>query len=107
MTSAALGASVPLPRLENPTLSDTIEIRPGTQNGSVVTLRGRGMPRLHSSHRGDLNVHLAVVTPTRLDGEQERLLRELAGLRAEEVSINAPRPGGFFGKVRDAFNSGR
>jgi molecular chaperone DnaJ len=105
MTAAALGSSVPLPRLDDESATDTIEIKPGTQNGNVVTLRGRGMPRVQSSHRGDLHVHLAVTTPTRLDGEQERLLRELAAIRDERVSISAPRTGGFFGKVRDAFNS--
>jgi molecular chaperone DnaJ len=104
MTAAALGSSVPLPRLDDESVTDTIEIKAGTQNGSVVTLRGRGMPRVHSSHRGDLHVHLAVTTPTRLDAEQERLLRDLAAIRDERVSISAPRTGGFFGKVRDAFN---
>jgi molecular chaperone DnaJ len=63
------------------------------------------MPRVHSSHRGDLYVHLAVTTPTRLDAEQEGLLRDLAAIRDERVSISAPRSGGFFGKMRDAFNS--
>jgi molecular chaperone DnaJ len=105
MTAAALGSSIPLPRLDDESATDTIEIKPGTQNGDVVTLRGRGMPRVHSSHRGDLNVHLAVITPTRLDADQERLLRDLAAIRDERVSISAPRSGGFFGKVRDAFNS--
>jgi molecular chaperone DnaJ len=105
MTAAALGSSVPLPRLDDESATDTIEIKAGTQNGDVVTLRGRGMPRVHSSHHGDLHVHLAVTTPTRLDTEQERLLRDLAAIRDERVSISAPRSGGFFGKVRDAFNS--
>jgi molecular chaperone DnaJ len=105
MTAAALGSSVPLPHLDGEGITETVEIRPGTQNGSVLTLRAQGMPRLHSAHRGDLHVHLSVTTPVRLDAEQERLLRDLAALRDERVSISAPRNGGrFFGKVRDAFN---
>ena len=61
------------------------------------------MPRLRSTARGDLYVHIEVRTPTKLDESQERLLRELAELRDEEVSVSHPR-GGLFSKVRDAFN---
>jgi molecular chaperone DnaJ len=43
-----------------------------------------------------------VRTPTRLDEEQERLLRQLAEMRGEDVAVT-PRSGGLFGKVRDAF----
>ena len=60
------------------------------------------MPKLRASTRGDLYVHVEVRTPTRLDEAQDRLLRELATLRDEEVSI-AGKNGGIFGKVRDAF----
>ena len=68
----------------------------------MITLRGKGVPRLRSSTRGDLHVHVDVRTPTRLDEEQERLLRELAALRREDVSA-ITRGSGLFGKVRDAF----
>jgi molecular chaperone DnaJ len=100
MTSAALGSDLVLTTLDGG--EEKIEIRPGTQGGSVLHLRGKGVPRLRSSARGDLFVHVEVRTPTRLDEEQERLLRELAELRGEDVSVT-PRSGGLFGKVRDAF----
>ncbi|CAN5680480.1 molecular chaperone DnaJ [soil metagenome] len=100
MTAAALGTEIDLPTLDS---QEKVEIRPGTQSGAVITMRGRGVPRLRSSARGDLHVHLEVRTPTKLDEEQERLLRELAALRDEEVSVASPR-GGLFAKVRDAFN---
>jgi molecular chaperone DnaJ len=45
-------------------------------------------------------VHIEVRTPTRLDEEQERLLRELAELRGEDVSP-VTRGNGFLGKMRD------
>ena len=60
------------------------------------------MPKLRSTVRGDLYVHVEVRTPTRLDEEQERLLRELAELRAEDVAVTT-KSNGLFGKVRDAF----
>jgi molecular chaperone DnaJ len=101
MTSAALGSDLVLTTLDG---EEKIEIRAGTQAGAVLHLRGKGVPRLRSSARGDLFVHVEVRTPTRLDEEQERLLRELAAMRAEDVSVaSKPSGTGLFGKVRDAF----
>jgi molecular chaperone DnaJ len=99
MTAAALGTDLVLPTLDG---EEKVDIRAGTQNGAVLTLRGKGVPRLRSSSRGDLHVHVEVRTPTRLDETQENLLRELAALRAEEVSVTSTRAG-LFSKVRDVF----
>ena len=99
MTAAALGTDLVLNTLDG---EEKLELRPGTQGGAELTLRGRGVPRLRSSARGDLHVHIEVRTPTRLDEEQERLLRELAALRDEDVTA-ITKSSGLFGKVRDAF----
>jgi molecular chaperone DnaJ len=99
MTSAALGSDLVLTTLDG---EEKIEIRPGTQSGTVLQLRGKGVPKLRSSARGELFVHVEVRTPTRLDEEQERLLRELAELRSEDVSVTTKQTG-LFSKVRDAF----
>ena len=99
MTAAALGTDLVLTTLDG---EEKLEIRAGTQSGSEQTLRGRGVPRLRSSSRGDLHVHIEVRTPARLDEEQERLLRELAALREEDVAA-VTKKGSRFGKVRDAF----
>src|SRR3954464_14229996 len=85
MTSAALGSDLVLTTLDD---EEKIEIRPGSQSGSVLHLRGKGVPKLRSSVRGDLYVHIEVRTPTRLDEEQDRLLREFAALRKEDVSVS-------------------
>jgi molecular chaperone DnaJ len=106
MSAAALGTSITLQTLDG---EETVEIRPGTQPGSVITLRGRGVPRLHGrgTGRGSLQVHVDVRTPTRLDAEQERLLRELARRRHEEqpqVATNGDGESGrLFSRLRDAF----
>jgi molecular chaperone DnaJ len=103
MTAAALGTSLKLETLDGPV---DIEVKPGTQSGTVIPLRGRGVPRLRSNSRGDLHVHLEVATPTKLDAEQEELMRKLASLRGEEFPegvFKADAPG-FFGRIRDAFN---
>jgi molecular chaperone DnaJ len=100
MTAAALGSELPLMTLDS---EEKVVIKPGTQSGSVITLRGKGVPRLRSSSRGDLHIHVEVRTPTRLDEAQEKLIRELAQLREEDVSTGGTRTG-LFSKVRDAFN---
>lgn len=100
MTSAALGTTLVLATLDG---EEKVEIRAGTQGGAVQTLRGKGVPRLRSSARGDLHVHVNVLTPTRLTEEQDQLLRRLAELREEDVAVAGRNGGGLLGKVRDAF----
>ncbi|MEO9139126.1 MAG: molecular chaperone DnaJ, partial [Jatrophihabitans sp.] len=99
MTSAALGSDLVLTTLDG---EEKVEVRAGTQSGAVMQLRGKGVPKLRSTVRGDLYVHVEVRTPVRMDEEQERLMRELAALRAEDVAVTT-RQSGLFGKVRDAF----
>lgn len=104
MTAAVLGTTVTLTTLEGDV--EELDIKPGTQSGTVFTLRARGVPHVRGVGRGDLHVHVEVLTPTRLDPEQERLIRELARLRGEEAPDGAYRPGGgggLFSRLRDAF----
>ena len=102
MTAAALGTTLKLETLEG---NEDITIRPGTQSGNVLTLRAHGAPRLRGTGRGNLIVHLDVVTPTKLDDRQSELLRELAGLRGEDLTEGgSANHGGLFSRVRDAFN---
>ena len=102
MTAAALGTSLTLATLDG---DEQIDIPPGTQPDRVIPLRARGVPHLRGVGRGDLHIHVAVRTPTRLDDEQERLLRELARLRGEDLPASTRgHGGGLFSKVRDAFN---
>src|SRR5918997_6678371 len=102
MTAAALGTTLPLTLLDG---EDTdVDVRPGTQAGTVLTLRGQGAPRLRATGRGNLLVHVDVQTPTRLDAEQEKLLRELAVLRGEDrPGPSAEAHGGLFSRVRNPF----
>ena len=102
MTAAALGTTLTLKTLDG---EEDLDIRPGTQSGSVLTLRAHGAPRLRATGRGNLVVHVDVSTPTRLDTEQEKLLRELAALRGEDQpDSHREAQGGLFSRVRDAFN---
>jgi molecular chaperone DnaJ len=102
MTAAALGTSMALQTLHG---VEDLDIQPGTQSATVITLRGQGMPRLRGTGVGNLHVHIEVVTPTRVDARQAELLRELATLRGEEQPELAARGhnGGFFSRIRDSF----
>jgi molecular chaperone DnaJ len=67
----------------------------------VYRLRGKGLPRLGESGRGDLHVRVHVWTPASLTPEQERLLQELA--RVESAPPQADGAGrGFWNKLREA-----
>jgi len=107
MTAAALGTTVELQTLDG---VESVDVRPGTQSGYVITMRQKGTEHLRSSGRGDLHVHVDVVTPTRLDERQAELLAELATLRdevrpaASVVSANSAQSG-LFTRLKDAFNN--
>jgi molecular chaperone DnaJ len=105
MTSAALGTTLNLETLDG---EHELDIKPGTQSGSVLTLRGQGAPRLRATGRGNLMVHVEVLTPTKLDPEQEKLLRELSALRGEDrpQAERGEGQGGLFSRIRDAWNAG-
>jgi molecular chaperone DnaJ len=108
MTAAALGTEIKLQTLDG---EESLVVKAGTQAGAVHTLRGRGVPHLNRGvGRGDLHVHFDVVTPTKLDPDQEQLLRDLAKARGEEeptITVsNATSTGtgpGLFSRLRDAF----
>ena len=79
-TQAALGAEVEIP---TPYGDDTLEIHSGTQTGAVYRLRGKGLPRVGESGRGDLHVRVHVWTPVKLTAEQRELLEQLAKIESK------------------------
>jgi molecular chaperone DnaJ len=73
--AAALGAKFEVPTLEG---NEDVHVRPGTQSGETLELRGRGMPLLRRpGRRGDLRVVVNVVIPRHLSDEQRRLFERL------------------------------
>lgn len=102
MTAAALGTTIDFQTLDGP---EKLDIKAGTQSGSTRTFKGHGVAHLRANGRGDLHVHVAVATPTKLDREQEGLLMQLASLRGEENPTGQVSRGqaGFFSRIRDAF----
>ena len=107
MVDAALGATVTLDGILDGPIEITIP--PGTQPGSVTTLRGRGMPRLRSEARGDLHAHIEVTVPTKIDARGRELLAEFKSRNAEQAGVRsagavAPAGGGgLFSRLRETF----
>ncbi len=64
MTAAALGTRLTIKTLDS---EEAVDVKAGTQPGSTLRLRARGVPHLRGAGRGDLYVHLDVRTPTKLD----------------------------------------
>jgi molecular chaperone DnaJ len=93
IAQAALGTTLLIPTVEG---EEEVEIKAGTQPGTEIRLRGRGVPHLRRSGlRGDLHVLVDVAVPTRLSKRQRELLTELAAESDEPVSSGA----GFIDKV--------
>ncbi len=80
-SAAAIGTVMSVPTLDG---EEEIEVPAGTQPGTVVELRGRGMPIPGRSRTGDHRVVLNVVVPRNLTARQRELLQELGESVTEE-----------------------
>jgi molecular chaperone DnaJ len=87
LTQAALGAEVQIAGLDG---AEVVKVDPGTESGTIVKLRGKGIPNLNRRGRGDLFVTLHVLTPRELSREERSLLERLAELRGEARKGVAP-----------------
>ena len=85
ITQASLGGDVEVETLDGP---ERLRIEPGTESGTVLRLRGKGVPHLQRRGRGDLFVTLHIITPQGLSKEERSLLERLAELRGEAVAGN-------------------
>jgi molecular chaperone DnaJ len=94
---AALGARVEVPTVEG---HEELEIPPGTQSGTEFKLRGRGVPRLRGSGRGDLHVIATLVVPTKLSKKEREVIRQLGEVSGPAV---LPKRDGLFDRLRDIF----
>jgi molecular chaperone DnaJ len=96
---AALGASLSVPTVEG---SEEIAVPAGTQSGTELRLKGRGVPRLRGSGRGDLHVIVTVVVPDKPSKAERDLLKQLDGVSGPAV---LPKGSGarLFDRLRDIF----
>lgn len=96
-SQAALGAEITIPILDG---EYKLKIPEGTQSGTVLRVRGKGLASIRGGGKGDLHVQIRVQTPTKLSKRQRDLLGELAGTGAVE---NKPEPRSLFEKVKEIF----
>jgi molecular chaperone DnaJ len=73
-TEAALGATVEVP---TPDGSVSLKVKPGTQDGTLLRVKGKGAPKLKGSGRGDVLARVKVSVPKRLKKRERELLEEL------------------------------
>jgi molecular chaperone DnaJ len=78
--TAALGGEITVPTIEG---KASVKIPAGTQNGTTLRLRGKGMKILGSNSQGDLYVHVQIAVPSKLSTEQKAKLQEFADLIGE------------------------
>jgi molecular chaperone DnaJ len=96
MTTATLGGSIEVPTLDGGRAK--VSIPSGTQSGKQFRLRGKGMPNVQSSQKGDLYIQAITETPVNLSKRQKELLKEFENEGGEGTS---PESEGFFSKVKE------
>jgi len=97
-SQAAMGAEIVIPTLDGG--EHKLKIQEGTQSGTTFRVRGKGVPALQSSGKGDMYVKVRVETPRKLTKRQRELMAELG----ETFNIdNKPEPRSLFEKVKDIF----
>jgi molecular chaperone DnaJ len=96
-THAALGGDVEVPTLDG---KGKLRVPAGTQPGTVLRIKGKGIPRRGGLGRGDQRVEVAIEVPTQLTERQRGLLEELQKELGEE---SQPQTRSFLEKLRDLF----
>jgi molecular chaperone DnaJ len=104
-TTVALGGEIQVPTLDG---SEKVKVPEGTQTGTTLRLRGKGMPDVNGRGRGDLFATVQVLTPKKLTKEQRGLLDQLSKLLPKEKFEPRPREDqqderNLFDRVKDMF----
>jgi molecular chaperone DnaJ len=102
LVKAALGTQVMVPTLNG---KAELKVPGGTQSGRQFRMRGKGMPHLRGSGRGDQYVRVIVEIPTNLSKRQKELLQEFGKLERESAgkNDNYPRISTFLEKFKEWF----
>ena len=99
-SQAALGAEVTVP---TPWGEETVKVESGTQAGTILRLKGRGLPHLGSGKKGDLHVRIGIWTPERLTPEMEQVFRRLKEVEGEPPAARAGRS--FWDRMKEALGA--
>ena len=78
-----------------------LKIHAGIQSGTILPLKGAGVPYLNTpSRRGDQFIKINVITPTHLSDEEKKLFERLAEIHNEKLK----KDGHLFDKIKGAFS---
>ena len=99
IVDAMLGCEVEIPCLDG---KYKVKVEPGTQSGTVVRLRGKGLPSVNSYGTGDLYVKIAVWIPKKLTKDEKALFESM---RHNDSIVPNPtkEDKSFFEKLKDLF----
>ncbi len=95
-TMAILGGEVEIPSIEGGKMK--IKIPEGSQHEDKLKIKGKGMPFLKGSSRGDMYIHLHIEIPKNLNSKQKSLLQELNNQLISEQGSNEAS---FFSKMKN------
>ena len=100
ITDAILGAEVDVPCIDGVT---KVKVEAGTQSGTVIRLRGKGLPTVNGyGGTGDLYVKIAVWIPKKLNKDEKEIVESLRS--KESFKPNPTKEDkGFFDKLKDLF----
>jgi molecular chaperone DnaJ len=73
-TDAAMGANARVPTPDGPV---TVKVKPGTVDGTMLRVKGKGAPKLKGSGRGDVLARVKIQVPKKLSKKQRELMEEL------------------------------
>ena len=96
---AMLGATVEIPCIDG---TYKIKVEPGTQSGTVVRLKGKGLPAVNGYGTGDLYVRLMVWIPKKLGRSEKELFESMRNNDSFRPSPTKEDKS-FFEKLRDMF----
>lgn len=101
VSCAVLGGKVEIPGIDGQPVK--VEIPAGTQNDTLIKIKGEGMPLYDTERRGDLYVSVKVMIPRHLNAKQKELME---AFRAEDPDDKCCEPEikTFFDKIKDLFN---
>ena len=81
VSEATLGAKIEVPTIDGRSL---VKIPPGTNSGSTLRLREKGVPSARNGARGDQYVEVQVIVPKRTDERVRNLMKELDRIEPED-----------------------
>jgi len=96
-TEAVRGIRVDVPTLHG---LRTMKVPPGTQSGTILTLRGEGFPNVHGFGQGEQLVRIVVEIPKKPAGEYQKLIKKVAEYEEKHVS---PRKLEYTAKLQEYY----